>query len=195
MPEKVDLSSMWQFSAVHDDAKAKTFEKTFGIKLTVKFRHVPDSFARLLAKIGYCNLLCILDPGDFRPICVPYILGQKSNLSYIVGGNFDIAEPIQAWATYSIRSASVPQIGLCCSRKFGCSRTRTPTYHVVIGDITGADKIASTLKKLGDITVAQMPMGVVSGNTLSNNDHWMPRVWMPRVWPLPFWTTVTHALL
>jgi hypothetical protein len=30
--------------------KAKEFEKRFGVKLTSKFRHVPDSFARLLAK-------------------------------------------------------------------------------------------------------------------------------------------------
>ena len=81
MPESVDLSSMWQFSAIHDDAKAKGFENKFGIKLTSKFRHVPESFARLLAKIGYCNLLCVLNTGDFRPICVPYILGRKGNPS------------------------------------------------------------------------------------------------------------------
>jgi hypothetical protein len=40
-------------SGVHDDVKAKSFEKRFGINLTSKFRHVPESFARLLAKIAY----------------------------------------------------------------------------------------------------------------------------------------------
>jgi hypothetical protein len=49
MPDTVDLSSMWQFSVIHDDKKAKEFEQKFGVKLTSKFRHVPESFARLLA--------------------------------------------------------------------------------------------------------------------------------------------------
>jgi len=33
-PENLDISGAWQFSAVHDDEKAKGFEKKFGIKLT-----------------------------------------------------------------------------------------------------------------------------------------------------------------
>ena len=78
MPDSVDLSAAWQFTAIHDDVKAKEFEKRFGVKLTSKFRHVPDSFARLLAKIAYCHTLCVLDPGDFRPICLPYILYPRS---------------------------------------------------------------------------------------------------------------------
>ncbi len=70
MPDTVDMSSQWQFVAVTDNLKAKNFQERFGLPLTAKFRHVPDSFARLLAKIGYCHLLCSLDPGDFRPICL-----------------------------------------------------------------------------------------------------------------------------
>jgi hypothetical protein len=37
---------------VMDEIKAKGFEQKFGIKLTAKFRHMPESFGRLLAKIG-----------------------------------------------------------------------------------------------------------------------------------------------
>lgn len=53
LPEYADTSGLWEFSAVHDDVKAKQFEQKFGVKLTARFRNVPESFARLLAKIGY----------------------------------------------------------------------------------------------------------------------------------------------
>ena len=43
LPENVDISSAWQLVAVLDDKKAKDFEQKFGMKLTAKFRHMPDS--------------------------------------------------------------------------------------------------------------------------------------------------------
>jgi hypothetical protein len=73
--------------------KAKGFQQKFGVPLTAKVRHMPESFARLLAKIGYCHLLTVLDPGDFRPICLPYITGERKNPSYVVGGTVETAEP------------------------------------------------------------------------------------------------------
>ena len=98
VPHTVDLSAMWEFVAVCDTAKANEFERRFGIKLTAKFRHVPNSFARLLAKIAYCHTLCALEPGDFRPICVPYILGEsrKSILHRGRHFRFDAARP-RSW--------------------------------------------------------------------------------------------------
>jgi hypothetical protein len=184
MPENVDLSAMWQFSAIHDDAKAKDFEKKFGIKLTSKFRHVPESFARLLAKIGYCNLLCVLDPGDFRPICVPYILGRKGNPSYIVGGTFDIADPNPdlGYILNTVCFGTAERLMLLAEIRL-FANAHTPTYHAVVGDVAGAGNIASVLKKLGEVSVAQMPRGGASSRTLPDGDHWMPRFW-----PLPFWT-------
>ena len=103
-PENLDISEAWQFSAVHDDEKAKGFEEKFGIKLTVKFRHVPISFGRLLAKIGYGQVLWELEPDEFRPLCLPYILGTKLNVSYIVGGTFDIPPPTPGIG-YNLRTA------------------------------------------------------------------------------------------
>jgi hypothetical protein len=186
MPDAVDLSSRWQFSAIHNDAKAKKFEKRFGIKLTSKFRHVPESFARLLAKIGYCHLLCFLDLDDFRPICVPYILGQKGNPSYIVGGTFDITEPNRelGYILNTVGFGNGERLMLLAEIRLFANE-HTPTYHAVIGDIAGADNIATALRKLGGITVVQMP-GAAPADGPGNNTHWMPRVW-----PLPFWTAPT----
>jgi hypothetical protein len=81
MPDTVDMSHRWQLVAVTDDVNAKGFQQKFGVPLTAKFRHMPESFARLLAKIGYCNLLTVVDPGDFQPICLPYIMGDRKNPS------------------------------------------------------------------------------------------------------------------
>ena len=44
MPDSVDLSAACQFTAIHDDVKAKEFEKRFGVKLTSKFRHCAGQF-------------------------------------------------------------------------------------------------------------------------------------------------------
>ena len=92
-PEDLDTSTGWVLVAVADVAKTKAFEKKFGIPLSFSFRHVPGSFAKLLAKIGYCHILTELELSDFESLCLPYILGQKSNLSYIVGGEFEIPPP------------------------------------------------------------------------------------------------------
>ena len=71
LPDTVDVSKAWQFVAITDEAKAKAFEQKFGVPLTARFRHMPESFARLLAKIGYCNLLTVLGPGIFGPSACP----------------------------------------------------------------------------------------------------------------------------
>jgi hypothetical protein len=174
MPDSVDLSAAWQFTAIHDDVKAKEFEKRFGVKLTSKFRHVPDSFARLLAKIAYCHTLCVLDPGDFRPICLPYILGEKRNPSYIVGGTFDIAppEPGLGYALNTFGFAGADRLMLLAEIRL-YANLHAPTYHVVVGDIWGAEKIAAALKKIGPITI----LGIQSGLPPDDDSHWMPRVW------------------
>jgi hypothetical protein len=181
MPDTVDMSARWQFSAIHDDLKAKDFEKRFGVKLTSKFRHVPDSFARLLAKIGYCHTLCVLDPGDFRPICLPYILGQKTNPSYVVGGTFDIAEPDpdKGYVLSTVGFAGTDRLMLLAEIRL-FANLYTPTYHAVVGDIRGAENIRAVLDKAGPVTITEMKSG--RPHDVSSNDHWMPRVW-----PLPFW--------
>jgi hypothetical protein len=55
LPDTVDMSYGWQFVSVTDDVKANAFQQKFGVPLTAKVRYMPESFARLLAKIGYCS--------------------------------------------------------------------------------------------------------------------------------------------
>jgi hypothetical protein len=183
LPDNVDVSATWQLVATHDPAKAKQFTEKWGMKPTSRFRHVPDSFARLLAKIGYCNLLCTLDPVDFRPICLPYILGAKSIPSYVVGGTFEIAEPNPGLG-YVLNTAGFirdDRLMLITEiRLFADSGT--PKYHVVVGDVRGNAQIATVLEKIGPLELAGKPDAKPKSTTLSRNDPWMPDVW-----PLPFW--------
>jgi len=39
LPEKLEIWSAWQFTAVTEEKKAKGFEQKFGIKLTAKFSY------------------------------------------------------------------------------------------------------------------------------------------------------------
>jgi hypothetical protein len=188
-PDHVDMSSMWQFAAVCDTAKANAFEKRFGFKLTAKFRHVPDSFARLLAKIAFCHMLCALDLGDFRPICVPYILGEKGNPSYIVGGSFDLAPPDldHGYVLNTMGFMEADRLMLMAEIRL-FANLQTPTYHVVVGDIRGTDRIQAALEKIGPITVLGVHAIPRKDDVGGGNCHWIPRLS-----PLPFWASLSGA--
>jgi hypothetical protein len=179
LPDTVDISNAWRMVAL-DDVRAKTFQQKFGVPLTAKVRIVPESFARLLAKIGYCNLLTILDPGDFRPICLPYILGERKNPSYVVGGALEIAksEPV-GYRLDVVGFGSTERIMLVAEIRL-FANAGTPTYHVVVGDVIGNEKVAAMLTKAKDmITVEPVTWPAASA---AKQEHWMPSVW-----PLPFW--------
>lgn len=141
MPDTLDMSTGWQLVAIHDDSKAKTFEERFGIPLTSKARHVPESFARLLAKIGYCNLLCALEPSDFRPICLPYIMGARANPSFIVGGTLKFPSPNPIKGTSFGRRGFRVMTVLCLWRKSASGPTSTHR-HITSLLATSLDGIA-----------------------------------------------------
>jgi len=183
LPDTVDVSSAWQVVAISDREKAKQFQEKWGVPLTSRFRHVPDSFARLLAKIGYCNLLCALEPGDFRPICLPYILGTKPSPSYVVGGTLEIAEPNPGLGYVMNTAGFIRDDRLMLITEMRLfANNGTPTYHVVVGDVRGQERIAAALEKVGPIELSEVTQAP-KATTISMGDHWMPDRW-----PLPFWS-------
>lgn len=179
LPENVDISSAWHFVAVMDDKKAKDFEQKFGMKLTAKFRNMPESFGRLLAKIGYGQVLCSFDPWEFRPFCLPYILGQKRNVSYLVGGSHDIPEPLPdlGYSLSTIAFGDQSRIFLVAEIRL-YANAHTPVYHVVVGDVLGHENVAAALRKLDGETTFISPRSFLSNSP-------QPGHWFPRVWPLP----------
>ena len=153
LPADVDVSANWQLVVIDDDTRRKNFLSKHPTKqLYLSFRHVPHDFGRLLAKVGYGQVLTQLDPGDFRPICVPYILGHKANVSYVVGGTFKEQVP-ELNNGYSLMT-----VGFCSSDRLMLvalvrllANTFSPAYHVVVGDVIGAERVQRIIEKLGII--------------------------------------------
>lgn len=179
LPEHVDVSSVWKLVAISDQEKANVFIAKYGMKVPSRFRHVPKSFARMLAKIGYCHLLTELEPGTFRPICLPYILGTKPNASFVVGGTLDDAPPdTVGYRLATAAFGSLERLMLVAEIRL-FSNNQTPTYHVVVGDVSGREQVLAVLSRIGPFK----HIGETSSSAaISKEDHWSPRVW-----PLPFW--------
>jgi hypothetical protein len=171
----LDTSKAWEFAAVTDAKKNKQFEIKFGFPLTAKFRHVPVSFARLIAKTAYCNALCLLDPGDFRPVCLPYILGTDTNPSYIVGGTFDIPAPDQGLG-YVLRTVGICAVGrmIIIGEVRLYANNHTPVYHSIVGEVVGPNNVAAISKKLG---VDELYSPWTQEGAGQQSPHWMPKVW------------------
>jgi len=110
---------------------------------------MPQSFGRLIAKIGYSQALTLLDPGDFNPICVPYILGKKPNVSYVIGGRFDIPPPDNIGYRMSTLAFGLANRLMNVSEFRLFANVHSPVYHAIVGDVAGMEKVPDVLAKLG----------------------------------------------
>lgn len=181
LPESVDLSNKWTFKAIVDQKKLDAFESKYPGQLTAKMRFNHDSYARLLEKIGYCQILCSLDTDDFRAICLPYILGEKPNHSFIVGGSNNIPEP-QPEVGYSMSTicyGTSTYILLIVAIRI-LADNHTPVYHVVVGDVSGKDNVQHVRNKISATYDVTIPDDTSCTQNPEDKYHWMPRVW-----PLP----------
>lgn len=175
MPETLDISASWKLEVLSDYERNRVFEEKYGIPLTARFRHVPISFARVIAKIGYGHILSILDPGDFRPICLPYILGTKANLSYVVGSAVFTGSP-DAGIGYSLGTrlfGSMDHLTVIATIRLFANNL-SPTYHVIVGDIVGRETVARAMPKIGpgqmNILAPPAPFHLEP----AKEQHWLP---------------------
>jgi len=176
--ESFDSSKNWKFKAIVDQQKLDEFEKKYSSQLTAKLKFPHDSYARLLAKIGYGQVMCSLDPGDFRPICLPYILGEKSNLSFIVGSMKSIPDP-KPGIGYEINSHcfGTSEYLLLLSEIRIIADSHTPVYHVVVGDVSGKDNVNYVIEKIVATYKVSIPDDTSGPQNPSDEYHWMPRIW------------------
>jgi hypothetical protein len=174
-PPTLDISGAWELVAVSDHEKNMEFERKFGFPLTAKFRHVPISFGRLIAKTAYCNALCTLDPSDFRSICLPYILGSKTNISYIVGGDFDIPPP-DAGLGYVLRTigAGAEDRLIIIGEVRLYANNHTPVYHSIVGEVVGSANVAAISTKFA---VGELYSPAAYAGPNNQRPHWAPAVW------------------
>jgi hypothetical protein len=104
----------------------------------------------MLIKIGYGHILTILEPEDFNPLCLPYILGKEQNVSYIVGEQTKNVAPIPSLG-YSLTAKgfviSENRLLLIAIIRL-YANTHSPEYEVVVGDVLGFENITRILKKI-----------------------------------------------
>ena len=174
----IDVSKEWVLKYIFDNDKAKRFEAKYPGRLTAKFRHVPESFGRLLAKIGYGQVLCTLDLSDFDPICLPYILGTKRNVSYIVGGRESLA-PSTPGIGYSMSTFLVADMTMAILgaeiRLLGDNGS--PTYHAVVGSVAGAERVQKVKNKVRATYMVELNSEFAPSKQLPDDLHWMPKIW------------------
>lgn len=150
LSENEDTSALWTMDVVDDDKRREDFFKKHGSYPTLKFKNVPQDFGRMLIKIGYGHVLTFLEPEDFNPLCLPYILGEKQNVSHLVGEQTKNVTPSPDLG-YSLRTKgfviSENRLLLIAIVRL-YANTHSPEYEVVVGDVLGFEKITQVLKKI-----------------------------------------------
>ncbi len=150
LPKDRDISASWTMDVIDDDKRRDDFFKKYSSYPVLKFKHVPQDFGRMLIKIGYGHILTILEPEDFNPLCLPYILGKEQNVSYIVGEQTKNVAPIPSLG-YSLTAKgfviSENRLLLIAIIRL-YANTHSPEYEVVVGDVLGFENITRILKKI-----------------------------------------------
>lgn len=177
LPEDIDFSEMWRLVTISDHESNVAYEKRFGRPIESSFKHVPYSYGRMLAKIGYGQVLTGFGIDEFEPICVPYILGEKKNISYIVGGSADMRppEPV-AYRMSTCAFGGAEKLLLVADIRLW-AHLGAPNYHVVVGAVTGRDRVRGVLERMrtgGAKTQERNPEGGFD----------IVKEWLPGVWPV-----------
>ena len=180
LPQDVDLSAFWLLKAITDIKKADEFHKKHPNRLVMQFRHEPENFARMLIKIGYCQVLTQLDRSDFDEFCTPYIIHGKANPSFIFGGNPN-AVPSMAFGYYlnTAGYGTLDDVIIVAEIKL-FSNLDTPFYHVVVGRASGRQRVEYVLGKLGAII---FPLGANYSENINSGSCGKPLVWPISYWP------------
>ena len=143
----VDISGAWQLVVIDDGLRRDAFFQKYGHHHTIKFRHVPDAFGRLLAKIAYCQVLTALDPGDFRPLILPYITGEEKNLSHLVGSKDGQLETGLGYRLTTLYAEFADRMLLMVEARM-YANSQAPTYEIIVGDVSGTEETQRAKDKL-----------------------------------------------
>ncbi len=127
-----------------------TFMAAYAWDGKIEVRFMPVEFAQAIIKMCFSYAIAGLGFGSFRPLCLPQILSQDKNISYIFGQN-RTNEPIKGVTkVWTIElSYRLFQERLLLTAK--CSiipGMGTPIYEVVIGDLHDREQIALFRHKL-----------------------------------------------
>lgn len=147
--ESHDTSPNWRLVMTGDDQRWKEFQARHGWGPVLSFQHQPTSFGRLLAKIGYCQALSDFDLDDFDAASLPFIMGAKANVSYIVGESIGNAPPVPGlgYALGTVLLGSPTSAHVVASVRL-YANLGAPSYHVAVGHVSGANAVQRAAAKL-----------------------------------------------
>lgn len=150
LPADTDILGKAEMIVVCDDTKLNEFAERHKTQITMSFRHVPVSFARMIAKIGYGHILTQLDMEDFEPLILPAILDARANASYLVGCQAE-AEPPLSGTGYRLSTsvAGLVESALIIAHVRLLANCHTPIYQVVVGRTTSLKNTQQVIEKLG----------------------------------------------
>ncbi len=158
LDENYDSQSQWKLSILNDSDRQKMFEEKYGFKPIVGFRHQPQEFAQLILKIGYGQVLTQFNRREFEPICLPYILGQKTNVSWLIGSEVKKPEPCADFE-YALKTKAVltkNSLYLVADIKLW-AHTGMPWYHAVVGRVSGMKGALKILQKIHNLNQESEP--------------------------------------
>lgn len=144
-----DGSLFWQLRVIGDRDRIPDFERKYGFKPRYTFTHYPYEFGQLLLKIGYGQILTQLERQDFDAICLPYILGQNKNVSWLVGSDDSNSKPMEN-VGYQMRTSVLfdwHSMLLIAHIKLWAN-VNMPWYHMIIGRVSGQLNIKHVINKL-----------------------------------------------
>ena len=98
-----------------------------------------------------------------------------------MGGRFEIEEPVVGKG-YILKTACFGDFNrlILIAEIRLYANNFTPTYHVVVGDVVGREKIIEVIGKLGPGEFVPTNSISVSTDEANTSGHWMPKQW-----PLP----------
>ncbi len=135
MPTTVDTHFLWQLVMLTNDNELNHFTEKYGKDVTYKFRFLPKEFAQTIAKIGHAYVMANFGDIEFEKLATDLILGKTDNLSYVVGGSWEILPPIpnsgHLWGISVLKTDPDTLLIIADIRLMASSST--PNYHVVVG--------------------------------------------------------------
>jgi len=154
LPASFDTSTHhWVPVAISNWKELDEFAKSHKWDGKVQIRMRPIEYARMLAKIAHCYAVAFLGYGSFKPLTIDLILGRTENISYTVGGDWDIPPSLKDGGhllnlEFLINVIRRQFLILVEIRLF--SSAGTPNYRVVAGKAENVDQLRSMADKMGN---------------------------------------------
>lgn len=127
----------WLPISIFGQQELNDFVKTHHWDRRAKVRMVPVEFARMLAKIAYSYTVAELGSGAFcpSPLLLDVILDRTTNVSYVVGGDWDVPPPDPRGFHLLQMTCNVSEKGALIVIEIRLFPAfETPHYRVVVGE-------------------------------------------------------------